>query len=358
MTNNNGQIAPQAPAEAERELHLVCSSGGSRAILASAGVLLAADYAGVKRFKSIGGVSGGSVPTALFAAGLDAKECVRTAIEIDFSSLLTRKVSYLQILMALLWQRRYEKVRPIDGAMTSEKLGEFIDSFSEVWPEGYWTVGIHENFEIIFNEAGIFKIGPDRLLRVVDGKPGNLGKAVRGSCAVPGVISAVEYDDMHLFDGALGTEGRCPVSLPTRLYGAKRTDIIACDVGDDTGNTSERITKLWKLICGDECVPDITEPDYHTDGQIVLIRPKITAFRTLQFSLTKDQKWQAVMAGFVDGLPELANAGILSVDKLKDASEVTREYQRILRRATTGKKQKEGFIARETEKLLVSQGLL
>ena len=357
MTTKTTQNA-SAPAVDERELHLVCSSGGSRAILASAGVLLAADYAGVKRFKSIGGVSGGSIPTALYASGLDAKTCVRTAVEIDFASLLTRKVSYWQILMALLWQRRYEKVRPIDGAMTSEKLGEYIESFTDVWPEGYWTVGIHENLEIIFNEAGIFQLGPDRLLRVIDNKPGNLGKAVRGSCAVPGVISAVEYDGMYLFDGALGTEGRCPVSVPVRLYGAKRTDIIACDVGDDTGNTSARITKLWKLVCGEDCVPDITEPDYVTDGKIILIRPKITAFRTLQFSLSNDQKWQAVMAGFVDGLPELANAGILEPDKLKAALEITREYQRILKRTTTGKNQKQGQLSEATEKLLVSQGLL
>ena len=98
--------------------------------------------------------------------------------------------------------------------------------------------------------------------------------------------------------------------------------------------------------------------DMLADGKIILIRPKITAFRTLQFSLTNDQKWQAVMAGFVDGLPELANAGILEPDKLKAALEITREYQRILKRTTTGKNQKQGQLSEATEKLLVSQGLL
>ena len=357
--------APDTPDICEREMHLVCSSGGSRAILASAGVLLAADYAGIKSFKSVGGVSGGSIPTALYASGMDARACLEQALSIDFQSLLTRRASYWQILVALMWQRRNEKVRPIDGVMTSEKLGDFIksiggqDAVAEIWPKGYWTIGISEKSEIVFTETGIFEVGPDRMIRVISGEPGDLGKAVRGSCAVPGFISAVEYDGMYLFDGALGTEGRCPVNVPKRFYGAKRSNIIACDVGDDSEGTSARIASLWKLLCGAECVPEIHEPDYDTDGNVIVVRPKITSMRSLQFSLTDDQKWQAVMAGFVDAIPEFANAGLLSKEKLSAAAALSREYTKIQKKATTGKKRSPaGQLSTDTRKLLESNSLL
>ena len=58
-------------------LHLVCGSGGSRAILAGTGAILALNVAGHKKFHSVGGISGGSIPTALLALGMDSKELTR-----------------------------------------------------------------------------------------------------------------------------------------------------------------------------------------------------------------------------------------------------------------------------------------
>jgi len=344
-----------APTTSNREFHLVCSSGGSRAILASAGVLLACDQAGIRQFKSIGGVSGGSVPTALYASGLSADQCVRQALEIDFASLLTRRASLFKILMAYFMQRRNEKVRPIDGVLTSEKLGEFMESFSSEWPKSYWTMGIADKSEIIFNEAGVFEIEPDGVLRVLKNEPGPLGVAVRGSCAVPGVISAVPYDGRHLFDGALGTEGRCPISVPTRLYGAKRQNIIVCDVGDDVNQTSERIARIWKFVCGPECVPEIAEPDFFSNGRVILIRPKITGFRSLQFKLTSDLKWSAVMAGYVAAIPELAAGNAIGGEALGVARDITNAYKKIF---DESKAKPQGYLTTETEKLLSAHGLL
>ena len=353
MANNTNSPAPTTP---ERELHLVCSSGGSRAILASAGVLLACEQAGVKRFKSIGGVSGGSIPTALYASGLSAKECVSQAMEIDFASLLTRRASFFKILLAYFMQSRNEKVRPVNGVLTSEKLADFMEGFHEGWPEGYWTMGIADKSQILFGEEGVFEIGPDGKLRVLSCDPGPLGVAVRGSCAVPGIISAVEFKNRFLFDGALGPEGRAPVTVPSRLYSAKPKDIIVCDVGDDTGNTSQRVTKLWKFICGPECVPEIEEPDFSKDNTgLIVVTPKITGFRSLQFTLTRDQKWQAVMAGFVDAVPELTAAGILTGEKLIEAEEIVRQYSEILAGAEGSA---DGELSRLNEELLLKNDLL
>lgn len=352
MKKSTNALAPTTP---ERELHLVCSSGGSRAILASAGVLLACEQAGIQRFKSVGGVSGGSIPTVLYASGMNAKECVNQAMEIDFASLLTRHASFFKILFAYFMQRRNEKVRPVNGVLTSEKLGDFVESFNDGWPKGYWTMGIVDKSQLIFGETGVFEILSDGRLTVVSGEPGPLGVAVRGSCAVPGVISAVEYNGRHIFDGALGPEGRAPFTVPSRLYSAKRSDIIVCDVGDDTSKTSQRVTRLWKMICGEECVPEINEPDFSNEKNMIVISPHITGFRSLQFTLSRDLKWRAVMAGFVDSMPELAAAGLLTGDRLAEAQEISKIYAGYLAEADTKPK---GWLTGKVEGLLSSRGLL
>lgn len=351
--NNSVTKAPTTP---EREFHLVCSSGGSRAILGSAGVLLACNQAGITKFKSIGGVSGGSIPTVLFASGMDAKTCLSQALDIDFSSLLTRRASFFRILIAYFMQRRYEKVRPVNGVLTSEKVGEFVESYlkdGELWPKGYWTMAIAEDAQIIFSENGVFEIRPDGQLRVLSCDPGPLGTAVRGSCAVPGIISAVEYKNKILFDGALGPESRVPAGVPMRLYGANPKDIIACDVGDEDSKHAQRVTALWKMVCGEDCVPAVEEPVYNKSHGLVWIEPKITSVRSLQFNLTRDQKWEAVMSGFVASVPELALAGILTGDRLAAAQELVARYNSIL-----AAKGDVGNLTREIESLLSKNGLL
>jgi len=355
MSNKNVSAAPTTP---EREFHLVCSSGGSRAILGSAGVLLACNQAGITRFKSIGGISGGSIPTVLFASGMDAKTCLSTALDIDFSSLLTRRASFFRILIAYFMQRRYEKVRPVNGVLTSEKVGEYVESHLKdglLWPKGYWTMAIAEEAQIVFSENGVFEIRPDGELRVLSCDPGPLGTAVRGSCAVPGIISAVEYKNKILFDGALGPESRVPAGVPMRLYGAQPKDIIAVDVGDEDSKNSQRATKIWKMICGEDCVPAVEDPIYNKSHGLTWIEPKITSVRSLQFNLTRDQKWEAVMAGFVAAVPEFALSGILKGDRLEGAQELVARYNAILAQSETGKV---GDLTREIENLLTKNSLL
>jgi predicted acylesterase/phospholipase RssA len=355
MSIKNVSAAPTTP---EREFHLVCSSGGSRAILGSAGVLLACNQAGISKFKSIGGVSGGSIPTVLYSSGMDAKTCLSTALDMDFSSLLTRRASFFRILVAYFMQRRNEKVRPVNGVLTSEKLGDFVEGFlknGELWPKGYWTMAIAEDAQIVFSENGVFEIRPDGHLRVNSCEPGPLGIAVRGSCAVPGIISAVQYKDKMLFDGALGPESRVPAGVPMRLYGAQPRDIIACDVGDENSKHSQRVTQLWKMVCGEDCVPAVDDPIYNKSHGLTWIEPKITSVRSLQFNLTRDQKWEAVMAGFVASVPELALSGILTGERLAGAQALVEEYEAALLQTETGKV---GDLTKLVEAMLSKTGLL
>ena len=89
------------------QIHLVGSSGGSRAILGVAWIIPAIEQAGIKDLGSIGGISGGSIPTAMYALGLGAKETLRLAVDIDFSSKLIRHASILHIFFAYFMQGRF-----------------------------------------------------------------------------------------------------------------------------------------------------------------------------------------------------------------------------------------------------------
>ncbi len=73
-------------------LHLVCGSGGTRAFLTGAGAILACDTAGVKKWDSIGGVSGGSIISALYAGGMSAPQLVEEVIGYDFATLFRQTV--------------------------------------------------------------------------------------------------------------------------------------------------------------------------------------------------------------------------------------------------------------------------
>lgn len=336
METNNSARRTTAP-----ELHLVCGSGGSRAILASAGAILACHLAGIKKWKSVGGISGGSIPTAMLQGGLSVLQLLHRAIEIDFASLLTRHARLWQIILAYFMKSRYEKTRPKRGVMSSEKMGRYMEQQARMaaglsdteelpWPKSYWTMAVAGTSNIVFTETGVWEVTKCGTVRQISDKPAPLGLAIQGSCAVPGIIDAVPYAGTYLFDGALGPEGRCPVSVAVQFFGANRSDIVACDVGEESGNSkhNDRIMRLWKILCGEDCVPQTSE-GVSADGGLVVITPTVTNFRSLQFTLTRDQKWQAVMAGFMGAVPALENAGLLAGEDLTLAKGLVSEFQSI-----------------------------
>lgn len=344
-------------------LHLVCGSGGSRAILAGTGAILALNVAGHKKFHSVGGISGGSIPTALLALGMDAKELTHQALDIDFASKLTRHSGIFKIIFAYFMQRRYEKTRPVKGVMSSEKLGTFLEDLASKaspdavneygWPKGYWTMAVAGRSRYVFTDSAIFEHKEDGNIVKLSDKPAPLGIAVRGSCAVPGVIDAVPFENALLHDGALGPEGRCPVGLVQTFYGATRDQVVAMDVGDDSSKWSKRLYKLWKTVCGEECIPPDQE-DLTSDGGLMVVTPTVTNFRSLQFTLTRDQKWEAVMSGFMGALPALTAAGVLTGDKLKQANEIAERFKEIQFVCVDAQ---EGVLAGMTDELMARHGM-
>jgi len=364
MKPNHGSNARENTS-ASSPLHLVCSSGGSRAILGGAGAILAIDHAGLKKLlKSVGGISGGSLPTLLLAACLSARETVRCAINIDFSSMLTKRANIFSILFAYFRKGRLACTRPHNGVMTSERLGEYVDTTVENahlkrgvtshWPKGYWTMAVVGDSQVLFDETGVYEIKPDGSRITLSSKPVSLGTAVRASCAVPGIISAMPFQGRFLHDGALSPHGRCPIAVPIANNDATAERIIAIDAGEETDKKSRRLQKLWGFFAGKNCVPCKHEKVVSEKDGAILVKPNLTHFPSLTFTLTRDEKWQAVMAGYTACVAALAKAGLIEDVLLESMENIVSAFQDIV---SACRSSKEGQLADMTEQLLQSAGL-
>lgn len=360
MTNHNGARNVTTQTQGR---HLVLSAGGSRAILGGAGAVLAIDQAigsiddvqlraRNSDWLSIGGVSGGSIPAIMYADGYSAREALKMAIEIDFSSMLTRHGSIPQILFAYLMQGRFERTRPRHGVLSSEKLGDWIDERITAWPPNFWTMAVVGQDQILFDQNGVRQISPDGQIKILSDKPAPVGLAIRASCAVPGIISAVPYKGRFLFDGALTPDGSCPVNIPLRYYGATHPSTIACEVGNDSRSASHMLN-LWKLFCGQNCVPAWETEDLTSEHGMIVIEPNMMHFKSLQFTLTRDQKWMAVMTSYMASVEALKGAGLISAEKLPLMEEICATYRDIEKLGKTS----DGLLSLLTEDLLTRHGL-
>ena len=322
MTTTNTLVATSSATRlASENLHMVCGSGGSRAILASAGFIYGLHKCGVADFRTVGGVSGGSIPSLMYAAGIKPGKMVQLAVDIDFSSKLTRRGNIVQMFLAFLLKERLAQTRPRNAVMGSEKLVAFLDELVPVWPEKYWTMAVAGKTQVIFTAKGVYQYLHDGSMRQLSDKPGPLGLAVAASCAVPGIIEPKVWNDIYLFDGALSWDGQCPIGVVVRDLGVKPNQIVACDVSDrEGGGMSEFVNDFWRLFCGKNCVWPADERDptiWAAQGSMV-VTPKVNKFGSLQFTLSADQKWDAVMTGFAETVTSLWKAGIISNDRFME----------------------------------------
>jgi hypothetical protein len=275
-------------------------------------------------------------------------------IEIDFNSMLTPRVGMLRILWAFFLKECAWRRRPCRGVLSSEKVGEFIDKRVPTWPKGYWTVAVAGQTPFLFRSEGVFAYHPDGSRDEISTEPAPVGLAVRASCAVPGIIDGVTYRDICLLDGGLAAEGRCPVGVVKRQLGGRHGHIVAVDVGEGATEDARRqpflIRLLRRIVCGPCCDPDDDKP-VDTDG-VILVRPDVTGVQSLEFKLSRDQKWQALMTGFSAAVAAIGAAGLAAPEKLADARALLAEFDAINRGSN-----KPGELAAKVEALLASRGL-
>jgi hypothetical protein len=128
-----------------------------------------------------------------------------------------------------------------------------------------------------------------------------VGLAVCASCAIPGLIDSTKYGGEMLFDGALSGDGDVPVDAVERYFkhGDEQILILAIDVGEDPIKRARWLRALWNLFCGGWCESGIDGVRPTERPGLLLIKPEVEGFHALQFSIKRDDKWHAVIAGFV-----------------------------------------------------------
>lgn len=181
---------------------LVLSGGGAKG-LAHIGVLKAIDSAGLK-IDYITGTSMGAIIGAMYAAGYSGIEIEEIAKNMNWNEILAGKPPYKNIsIEAKKEYENYSLEIPFEGLKPRAFTGmrepqEVWLKFSEVFFPVY-DIKDFSKFQIPF-----LCIATDLSNgKAVVLKDGDIVKAIRSSMAIPGVFSAVDYENTKLIDGGI-----------------------------------------------------------------------------------------------------------------------------------------------------------
>lgn len=324
----------QACTSAAADLHYVGGSGGSRAFLAGAGSLLACHAVGIKNWQSIGGVSGGSIATLLFSGGVPVARIVESAVDLDFTTLVSKKSSIPHFVRTKI-RRKHNREPLAQGFVCTRGLGDFLEELVSEWPANYWTLAVAGSSQILFTADGVFEYTRDGRCLQLSSEPAPVGLAVRASCAVPGVLEAVNYLGRDLFDGAISRDGGCPVQLVRRHFGTDTDNIVACEL---EGRVSKHqwfnsIGEFYaRFVSGSfrQRVRNVAGDSFGSAAG-VYVRPTINGFTSLEFSLTREQKEEAVLEAFRSTVNSLALKGLVSGQRLEKLLEGCTSYADLQR---------------------------
>lgn len=317
------------------DMHYVGGSGGSRAFLAGSGSLLALYAAGYSNnWQSMGGVSGGSIATLLFTGGVPAPRIVESAVDLDFTTLVSQKSTIPHFVRTKV--RRKRNREPLSqGFVSTEGLGLFLEGLVSDWPANYWTLAVAGSSQILFTADGVFEYTADGRCVQLSSVPAPVGLAVRASCAVPGVLEAVRFLGRDLFDGAISRDGRCPVELVRRHFAATPDNIVALEISGRVSSHTwfNGIGEFYARYVSGSFRQRALRPEGASPGANagVYVHPTIDGFTSLQFSLTREQKETAVLQSFRQTVNELAIKGLVPSDRLGKMLEASGSYDDLKR---------------------------
>jgi len=222
-----------------RKIGLAFGGGGARGF-SLIGVIRALEEEGIK-FDYIAGTSIGSIMGAMLAFGMTSHEMQEIATKIRVKDIRKSKIP----LMPSSTDAIEDLIKSIVGDINIEDLAT---PFCAV------AVDIRSG-----NEVDIIK--------------GNLSKALAGSCAVPTVFHAVEFEDKLLFDG--GLQNTIPADVLRKL-GCDA--VISIDINSTRGNGTQS-TKYFDLI---KSSVDIMMKSNAIKGYMnsdLIIKPDLQRFR-------------------------------------------------------------------------------
>jgi NTE family protein len=191
-----------------KKIGLALGGGGARGF-ALIGAIRAFEEAGIK-FDYIAGTSIGSIVGAMLSYGLTSDQMQDIATKIRIKDIRKSKIP----LMPSTTEAIEDIVKSTVGDINIEDL-----------PVPFCAVAVDMKTG---NEVDIIK--------------GNLAKALAGSCAVPTVFHAVQFEDKLLFDGGLQN------TIPADVLRSLGCDaVISIDINSTRGNGTDS-TKYFDLI--------------------------------------------------------------------------------------------------------------
>lgn len=296
----NAVLNTRLESKTRGRFHLVISGGGIKALIAGLGAIMGLHNK--FKWKTIGAVSGGTIPAVFYAADLSLRRMLSLLIAYEFDSLVQRIEHPLNVIRHYLGQKSGEVI-PMRAIMCSVSLGELIDKYVPEWPAKLWIMAAAEvpgkgRCQVLFTAKGVFLYEANGTCTKLSDDPAPVGLAVRASIAIPGVIGAVPFMDMYLFDGMLTWDGRMPIGLVARHYKVPCWKIVAVNIDGNCKKFIPRLQKRYMEYWRGVATANIkTLSDWAAEG-VKVIDLDIDEIGALELELTAAQKKAAVRKAY------------------------------------------------------------
>ncbi len=246
------------------KIGLALGGGGARGY-AHIGAIKAFEENGIE-FDFISGTSVGSLVGALYSNGLNYEKLYEIAKDIKKKDIKTNKFFFMP-----------SKTEGIENVVT--------DAIGDI------------NFEELkkpFAAVAVDLISTDEII-ITHGK---VAKAVAGSCAVPGIFTPVEFENMHLSDG--GLQNTIPADVP-RFYDCDY--VVSVDVNSTRGEGTTSLKMVDVLAASIRILMKSNAVKGYINSDII-ITPSLKKFKSTKldgFEAMIDEGYKATM----DKMPEI-----------------------------------------------------
>jgi len=285
---------------ARGKFHLVISGGGIKALIAGLGAIMGLHSK--FKWKTIGAVSGGTIPAVFYAADLSLRRMMSLMVAYQFETLVQRIEHPLAVIRYYLGQKSGEKI-PMRSMMCSDSLGALIDKYVPVWPAKLWIMAAAEvpgkgRCQVLFTAKGVFLYEANGTCTKLCDEPVPVGLAVQASIAIPGVIGAVQFMGMYLFDGMLTWDGRMPIGVVSRHFKVPCWKIVAVNIDGNCKKFIPRLQKRYMEYWRGVATSNIkTLSDWAAEG-VKVFDLDIEEIGALELELTPAQKKAAIRKAY------------------------------------------------------------
>lgn len=243
----------------------LCLSGGGARGFAYIGAFKAFDDAGIE-FDAVAGTSAGSIFGAIYASKMSYEEIYAKTLKVKTKDFKNSKLGFLPSNM--------EGLRELVNSTLPFKNIEEL-------PIPYYAVAVD------------LKTGKE-----IDFESGELASVITGSCAIPGVFTAVKYKGMTLIDG--GVRNNIPADV-LRAHGCDFVVTIDCNSTRGGGTNSDNFFTQFTTSIGIMMVNNSKQGLELSD---IIISPDMKKFHSLKI-VSKDDMIKEGYRATMEMMPEI-----------------------------------------------------